>query len=165
MGLVFPEIKNNAPKSSVTHGNEAGDSLIPTETTSYEEWETETQNQEELKKAIKEFEKEEKKSKKNMAIESREKRERAERYTLLRMGRLIQNNIIAAGRITETVFKALRDDRPPEEIALAAVKGLSLLVNDTMLYDTIEKKYRKEYGITLDSKPPYNIQYPDPGKK
>ena len=40
----------------------------------------------------------------------------------------MQDSIIAAGRITETVLKAVRDGRPPDEIALAAVKGLSLLV-------------------------------------
>ncbi len=154
MDLVFPEIKKDASKCPTTHENEGANSFIPTEAKSYAEWEFDaaTANMEKL------AEKKAKKEKKDMALQAKAKRERHERYILLKMGRLMQENIIAAGRITETIFKAVRDDRPPEEIALAAVKGLSLLVNDTMLYDAIEKKYRQEYGITLESKPPYNIK-------
>ena len=103
--------------------------------------------------------------KKTMQLDAREKRERAERYVLLRMGRQMQDNIITAGRIVERVLKATRDGSPPEEIALLAVKGLALLVNDPMVYAAIEKNYRQQYGITLETKPPYNlVSVPDDKK-
>lgn len=128
---------------------------------SYSEWEFEAASANIEKAAAKRANKE----RREMQNEAREKRERAERYILLKMGRQLQDNIIAAGRITETVMKASRDGRPPEEIALLAVKGLSLLVNDPMVYTAIEKKYRKQYGITLEQKPPYNVTHLEPEGK
>ncbi len=153
MELKFPEIK---PKNEVTPAErEMIVNEMIQDNKSYEEWKFEAAS------AVieKESEKTARKEKQEMRNAAREKREKAERYVLLKMGRLMQDNIIAAGRITETVMKASRDGRPPQEIALAAVKGLSLLVNDPMVYTVIEKKYRKEYGITLDKKPPYNIMH------
>jgi hypothetical protein len=128
---------------------------------SYSEWEFDAAAANLEKAAAKRASKE----RREKQEDAREKRERAERYVLLKMGRLMQDNVIAAGRITETVMKAAGEGRPPQEIALAAVKGLSLLVNDPMVYAAIEKKYRKQYGITLEKKPPYNIIRLEPEEK
>ena len=160
MELVFPDIEQ--PKEiSAKQKAEVMKEFTQTEGKSYEEWEADAQEAL-LQKAS---EKKARKEQQEMRNTAREKRERAERYVMLKMGRLLQNNIIAAGRTVETLFKALRDERPPEEVALIAVKGFSLMVNDTMLYDTIAKKYRQEYGITLEEKPPYKIIHLDPDNR
>ena len=158
MDFKQPEENNNAVKRPVSPANEPANSFIPAEEKSYSEWEFEAAAANVEKAA----ERKARKEQQEMRNAAREKREKAERYVLLKMGRLMQDNIIAAGRITERVMKAARDGRPPEEIALAAVKGLSLLVNDPMVYTAIEKKYRQQYGITLEAKPPYNIIHLEP---
>ena len=165
MDLVFPEIKNDVTKCPTTHENEGANGFVPTETKPYSEWEFDAATAVLEKNQQKKEEREAKKAQKDKAYEAKQKRERQERYIMLKMGRLMQDSIIAAGRITETVLKAARDGRPPEEIALAAVKGLSLLVNDKMVYDVIERKYRQEYGIALEEKPPFNIVHLEPDKK
>ena len=161
MDFKQPEENNNAVKCPVSPANEPANSFIPAEEKSYTEWEFDAVTANMEKAAARRASKE----RREMQNAARGKREKAERYVLLKMGRLIQGNIIAAGRITETVMKASRDGRPPQEIALAAVKGLSLLVNDPMVYTAIEKKYRQEYGITLEPKPPYNIIHLEPEEK
>jgi hypothetical protein len=160
MDLVFPEVKQNTEMTDLQKEEIIKDFALPVNK-SYSEWEFETATAS-LEKAA---EKKARKERQAMADTARQKRERAERYVMLKMGRLLQNNIIAAGRAVETLFKALRDGRPPEEVALVAVKGFSLMVNDTMLYDTIAKKYRQEYGIALEEKPPFNIVHLEPDKK
>ncbi len=161
MKLKLPEIKKDAPKSPTTHGNGAANGFVPEELKSFTEWQFEAATDE----LQKQFEKDAAKEKKNALEEARLKRERKEHLILIKMGRLLQDNIIAAGRLTERVMKAARDGRPPEEIALMSVKGLSLLVSDTLLYTTLAERYREEYGIELSSKPPYEIIYKDAGKK
>ena len=160
MDLVFPEIKQKTELSDLQK-EEIKNDFAPAEGKSYSEWEFDAAAAS-IEKAA---EKKARKERQAMADTARQKRERAERYVMLKMGRLLQANIIAAGRTVETLFKALRDNRPPEEIALVAVKGFSLLVNDTMLYDTLEKKYRQQYNITLEDKPPYNIKRLEPEPK
>ena len=159
MELVFPEIEHQ--KEPDASRREDIIEELAQENKSYNDWLFEAESA----KIEQAAEKRARKEKQEMKNTEREKRERAERFLMLKMGRLLQDNIIAAGRITETVMKAARDGRPPQEIALAAVKGLSLLVNDTMVYTVIEKKYRKEYGITLEPKAPYNIIRLDPDEK
>ena len=160
MDLIFPEVKPDNKAAEVSKCEEIANELIQ-ENKSYNDWLFEAASANVEKAA----EKKARKEQQEMRNAAREKRERAERFLLLKMGRLMQDNIIAAGRITERVMKAARDGRPPQEIALAAVKGLSLLVNDTMVYTVIEKKYRQEYGITLEPKAPYNIIRLDPDEK
>ena len=159
MELVFPEIEHQK-EPDASHREDIIEELAQ-ENKSYNDWLFEAESA----KIEQAAEKRARKEKQEMKNTEREKRERAERFLMLKMGRLLQDNIIAAGRITETVMKAARDGRPPQEIALAAVKGLSLLVNDTMVYTVIEKKYRQEYGITLEPKAPYNIIRLDPDEK
>ena len=162
MKLNFPEPKTDFTEWPTTDENEPANDLLSTEgLTSFTEWQADAQEA-----AIqKEAERKAAKEKKSMQFDAREKRERAERYVLLKMGRQLQDNIIAAGRITETVMKAARDGRPPQEIALLAVKGLSLLVNDPMVYTAIAREYREKYNIELEPKPPYNLIRKDAGKK
>ncbi len=161
MGLNFPDFKKDAPKSPTTAANDFPNDLVPTETKSYSEWESERQAAE----IAKLFDKSEKESKKDQEFTNRIKRERAERYVMLKMGRQMQNNIITAGRLTEKILLANRDGEPIEVLTLMAVKGLSLLVNDTLLYKTIADRIEKESGFSLDSKPPYEVKRPAADKK
>lgn len=160
MKFKFPETLKTEPSETKNAAALAAD-FLPEGLSSFDDWqcderEKELQIQAERKAAN---------EKKTMQLDAREKRERAERYVLLRMGRQMQDNIITAGRIVERVLKATRDGSPPEEIALLAVKGLALLVNDPMVYAAIEKNYRQQYGITLETKPPYNlVSVPDDKK-
>lgn len=157
MKLKLPEIKKDATKCPTTPANEAANSFIPEELKTFSEW----QNEAAAAEMGKQIEKDAAKDKKNALETARQKRERQEHLILVKMGRLMQDNIIAAGRLTERVMKATRDGRPPQEIALLAVKGLSLLVSDTLLYSKLAERYREEYGLQLDSKPPYEIIYPE----
>ncbi len=162
MKLNFPEPKTDFTEWPTTDENEPANDLLSTEgLTPFTEWQADAQEA----ALQKEAERKAAKEKKAMQFDAREKRERAERYVLLKMGRQLQDNIIAAGRITETVMKAARDGRPPQEIALLAVKGLSLLVNDPMVYTAIAREYREKYNIELEPKPPYNLIRKDAGEK
>ena len=164
MKLKLPEIKKDAVKCPTTPANEAANSFIPEELKTFSEWQFDAATAE----LEKEFEKEAAKEKKNALETARQKRERQEHLILVKVGRLMQENIIAAGRLTERVMKATGDGRPPQEIALLAVKGLSLLVNDPLLYSKLAERYREEYGLQLNSKQPYEIIYPEaqePDKK
>ena len=162
MKLNFPEPKTDFTEWPTTDENEPANDLLSTEgLTPFTEWQADAQEA----ALQKEAERKAAKEKKAMQFDAREKRERAERYVLLKMGRQLQDNIIAAGRITETVMKAARDGSPPQEIALLAVKGLSLLVNDPMVYTAIAREYREKYNIELEPKPPYNLIRKDAGEK
>lgn len=162
MKLNFPEPKTDFTEWPTTDENEPANDLLSTEgLTPFTEWQADAQEA----ALQKEAERKAAKEKKAMQFDAREKRERAERYVLLKMGRQMQDNIITAGRIVERVLKATRDGSPPEEIALLAVKGLSLLVNDPMVYTAIAREYREKYNIELEPKPPYNLIRKDAGEK
>lgn len=153
MELKFPDLKNDAVKRPYSPANDFFNDNVPDDLKTFTEWQADAQEKELALKAEKRAARE----KKEMQLDAREKRERAERYTLLKMGRLMQNNIITAGRLVECIFKAAHAGSPPEEIALYAVRGLALLVNDPMLYKHIADKYLDQYGISLSEKPPYEI--------
>ena len=162
MKLNFPEPKNDFTEWPTTAENEPGNTKPLAEgLTGFTDWQADAQEAE--------FEKiNERKARKeraDMADKARTQRERAETHILVKMGRLMQDNIITAGRITERVLLANRDGRPPEEIALLAVKGLSLLVRDPLLYSTIAREYEKRYGLSLQDSPPYEVIRKDAGKK
>ena len=44
-----------------------------------------------------------------------------------------------------------------EEIALLAAKSLSLAVSEELIYKSLEKKYRDQFGIYIDPKKPDEI--------
>ena len=161
MNLKFPAPKTDAVKSPQRPGNDPFNGNVPAGLKTFAEWQAEAQEAEAAIKAEKKAVKE----KKEMQMDAREKRERAERYVLLKMGRQLQDNIITAGRLTERIIKAVKEDRPPEEIALLATKGLALLVNDPLVFKYVADKYRAEYGLALDGKPPYEIKRLEPNKK
>lgn len=75
----------------------------------------------------------------------------------LDMGRRMQQQLVNGGHTLWTLNKAIRDKRPPEEIALIAVKVCSLLVMEQRLYDSIKTEYQERYHITLDEKCPHEI--------
>ena len=77
---------------------------------------------------------------------------------LLQVGILTQNNIKKGNLITWAINKAVKADAPPEHIALLAVKEISLLTNDTIVYKKLAERYREKYGIELIEKHPYEIK-------
>lgn len=86
-----------------------------------------------------------------------DKRKNDTELNLLELGRL-NNERLGRAEITLSEYnKAVRDDRPPEEVALLAAKTLSLALAEELIYTTIAKKYRDRYGITLTNEPPYKI--------
>ena len=153
MDLKFPNLKNDLTKRPYSPANDVPNDNIPGDLKTFTEWQAAAQE----KELALEEEKKEARKRKALQLGAQEKRERAERYTLLKMGRLIQDNIITAGRLVECILKAANAGRPPEEIALYAVRALALLVNDTMLYRNIADKYLDQYGISMNGKPPYEI--------
>lgn len=82
--------------------------------------------------------------------------EDAKRYHL-EMGKRMQQQLVNGGHTVWTLNKAIRDKRPPEEIALVAVKVVSLLIMEQRIYDSIKDEYRERYQITLDEKCPHEI--------
>lgn len=82
---------------------------------------------------------------------------RAEDY-LLQVGIITQNNIKKGNLITWAINKAINSDAPPEHIALLAVREISLLTNDSMVYKMLADKYREKFGIELTDRHPYEIK-------
>jgi hypothetical protein len=89
--------------------------------------------------------------------EYRGTRQKQTEKSLLELGKLNNERL---GRCQMTIWeynKAVRDDRPPEEIALLAARALSLAVGEELIYTSIEKKYRERYGIRTAPEPPHGI--------
>ena len=87
----------------------------------------------------------------------RKRRENCTEMTLLETSKLVNERLRNCQQAIWTYYKAVRDGRPPEEIALLLARALSLAVSDTMIYTTLAKKYGLEYGIRTDENIPYNI--------
>ena len=87
----------------------------------------------------------------------KEKRKTANEKTLLEVGKELNARLRRSEMAMSTYHKAVRDGRPPEEIALIAARALSLAVSDSMVYKKISEEYREKYGIATEGKPPYNI--------
>ena len=79
--------------------------------------------------------------------------------SLLQAGKLLQDRIMKGGRSTWAIFHALKRDAPAEEIALIAVKGLSLTTSDPLLFKKVAEVWREKYGMEIDDEPPYKITY------
>lgn len=77
---------------------------------------------------------------------------------LLQVGIIVQDNIKKGNLITWAINKAVKSDAPPEHIVLLAVKEISLLTNDTIVYKIVAERYREKYGIELVEKHPYEIR-------
>lgn len=82
----------------------------------------------------------------------------------LQAGRLLQDKIKRGECAIWAIFKAMKRNAPPEEIALIAVKGLSLVTSDPMVFTTVAEAYRQQYGMSIAEKPPYEITYCQNGK-
>lgn len=89
--------------------------------------------------------------------EYKEDREKANEMSLLEVSKLINERL---GRCELAIWaynKAVRDGRPPEEIALLAAKALSLAVSEELIYKSLEKALGPKYGIRVNAAPPYEI--------
>ena len=87
----------------------------------------------------------------------KEQRKSNNLLSMLDLGKLINERLGRAEITIHEYNKAVRDDLPPEEVALLAAKALSLAVNEDLIYTTIENKYRERYGIYVSRDTPYRI--------
>lgn len=125
--------KNDAPKSPTIHANEAAHIKVPAKNNPPSEEATKT--------------------------DFRVEQHKATEMSLLEVGKLINARLQLCGTAIWAYNKAVRDDRPPEEVAMLAAKALSLAVSDTMIYSSLEKKYRPKYGIRVSEESPYGLQH------
>lgn len=129
--LDFTALKNDAPKSPTTHGNDPAHIKVPAELKSEPA-------------AV-------------AAARYKENRQNAQEMNLLEVSKLINERLRNCQTAIWAYNKAVRDDRPPEEIAVLAAKALSLSVSEELIYTSIEKKYRQKYGIRVSNATPYDI--------
>ena len=87
----------------------------------------------------------------------KEHREKENEKSVMELGKLLNERLGRAEIAISEYNKALRDGQPPEEIALLAARALSLAVSEDLIYTSIEKKYREQYGIRISPEPPYKI--------
>ena len=87
----------------------------------------------------------------------RKKRETATEMSLLETSKLINERLRNCQQAVWTYYRAVKENRPPEEIALLSARALSLALSDQMIYTTLAMKYRLEYGIRTEEDVPYNI--------
>ena len=86
-----------------------------------------------------------------------EKRKKESETSLPEAGKELNRRLQRAEMAIHTYYKAVRDGRPPEEVALIAARALSLAVSDSLIYSTISGQYGERYGIRTEDEPPYNI--------
>lgn len=85
-------------------------------------------------------------------------RKKATDLTLLELGRIINERLGRAEITIAEYHKAIKKNRPPEEIALLAAKALSLAVSEDLIFKSLEKHYQ-DLGVTVSAEPPYKIIY------
>ena len=152
--LEFPTIrpepeKNDLTKSPYSHGNDPANGFICTDLKTYAQRRQEEQEHLSLLKAKEKEAQEQKKL-------SREKKDDTRSF-LLKVGRDMQERLQRGGTLLYAYNKAVRDQRPPEEIALLAAKALSLILSDVLYYKPLAERYRTEYGITLQDDQPFEV--------
>ena len=79
----------------------------------------------------------------------KEKRKNGNERSLLDVGKLLNERLGRAETAIHDYNKAVRDGKPPEEVALYAARALSLAVCEEMIFTTIARKYQSEYGIRI----------------
>ena len=140
--LDFSKLMNGVTKRPTTQGNGATQGNIPTE----------------HKNAVAgEYGSDRGKSQKTAEKQPQNELDPTGKDFLLQVGKQMQENIRKGGRATWDIFKGMKEDRPPEEIALIATKALSLVLDDQLLYKTVSERYRQQYGISLTDEPPFTI--------
>lgn len=77
----------------------------------------------------------------------------------LQAGKLLQEKIRKGECSIWAINHALKRNAPAEEIALIAVKGLSLVTSDSMIFKTVSDAWRERYSMTIEESPPYKITY------
>ena len=136
--LDFSKMKNNATKRPATQGNGAGNSFISTDNKNAVAGECESDRG-------------------KSAFLAENEPGKAGESILLQAGKHLQRNLQRGELTAHELNKAIRDDRPPEEIAMIATKTVSLILSDSMIYNALAKKYGEKYGITLTKEPPYKV--------
>ncbi len=86
-----------------------------------------------------------------------DKRAKDTELNLLELGQLLNERLGRAEITISEYNKAVRDDRPPEEVALLAAKALSLAMAEELIYTTIAKKYQDKYDLRLTDEPPFKV--------
>lgn len=94
-----------------------------------------------------------------LKMESAETEEKQGEISLLQAGKLLQDKIRKGERATWAIFHALNRNAPAEEIALIAVKGLSLTTSDPLLFKKVADVWLEKYGMEIENEPPYKITY------
>ena len=79
--------------------------------------------------------------------------------TPLQAGKLLQEKIMKGECSIWAINHAMKRNAPPEEIALIAVKGLSLVTSDPMVFKSVSEAWREKYGMVIEESPPYKITY------
>ena len=131
-------LKKDAPKRPTSEFNDPGNTNIPTKDKNTVAGQIDT--------------------KEKVLVKSMQELDPTADDFLLQVGILIQDNIKKGNLITWAINKAVKADAPPEHIALLAVKEISLLTNDTIVYKMLAEKYRQKYGIEMTEKHPYEIR-------
>ena len=85
-----------------------------------------------------------------------EQRKNEHKMNLLDLGRLLNERLGRAELTIAEYNKAIKANRPPEEIALLAAKALSLAVSEELIYKNLERHYQ-DLGIRVTDTPPYTI--------
>ena len=159
--LEFPNIRPNPEKNDVTKrpyspGNEPANGFVCADLKTYAQRRQEEQERLSLLK-----------DKEREALEAKklsQGRTDSARAFLLQQGREMQERFQRGGTLLYTYNKAVRDNRPPQEIALLAAKALSLIMSDVLYYKPLAERYRTEYGITLQDAQPFEVIRSDPKK-
>ena len=146
----------NKPQTAERRPNQAAPPEVLTETQDkqptgkYKDWLT---AQEENEKQIRQEQEE-----KRRVAALRKDQDKSTNKFLLSVAKETQKNLQRGGTLVYEVNKAIRDDKPPEQVALLAVKCVSLLISEPLMFTTLEKKYAEQYGITLSTKWPFKVQ-------
>ncbi len=129
--LDFTALHNDAPKSPYSPGNDPANIKVPAELKSEPTAVT--------------------------GAKYRETRKTSNEMSLLNLGKLLNERLGRSEIAISEYNKAVRDNQPPEEIALLAARALSLAVSEELIYTSLENKYREKYRITVSKEPPFKI--------
>ena len=91
-------------------------------------------------------------------LENEDDPQPSEEITKLQEGRLLLRNIMRGDTYSWELNRAVRDGRPPEEIALIATKCVSLMKADTIAFKKLAEDYRQKYGLVMEDEFPYKIR-------
>ncbi len=150
MGLDFSAFNKGLPvedKGTVAEPS----AMVPekSDNGNYQQW---LEKQDEIAIKIQEAAEE----KKQIAAMKKQKKEGGNKQ-LLDVAKIINRNLQRGGALVYDLNKAINKDCPPEQVALLAVKCVSLLINEGLIYNNIAKRYEEKYGIALTDGFPFKV--------